>query len=216
MEHLWPFFGLRVVTPDVELRYIDDELAPILAARTAEPIHDPTVMPFGVPWTDVPAGERPRNTLQHVWRERAELSPASWAVPMAVLVAGEVVGVQAVTARDFAVTRTVSTGSWLLQAVQGRGIGTAMRRAILHLAFDGFGAVEATTCAYEDNHPSLGVTRKVGYEPNGDGVAVRRGESVRQRHFRLTVDRWREVAGDLSGFALHGVEPCLPLLLGAG
>ena len=42
-----------------------------------------------------------------------------------------------------------------------------MRIATLHLGFLGLDALEASTGAFEDNLASLGVTRKLGYEPNG-------------------------------------------------
>jgi hypothetical protein len=48
----WPFFGLRITTTRLELRYPDDELAVALADVAAQGVHDPSTMPFTVPWTD--------------------------------------------------------------------------------------------------------------------------------------------------------------------
>lgn len=211
----WPLFGLRVVTPTIELRYPDDALAERLAALTLEPIHDPAVMPFGLPWTDAPVEERARNTLQYLWRERGALTPESWSVPLAVLDGDEVVGIQTVLATGFATLRAVETGSWLIQAAQGRGIGTTMRRAVLHLAFAGFGAEVATTAAWHDNGASLGVTTKLGYEPNGEDVLLRREAADRMLRYRMTRARWVSLGGNRVDHELHGVEACLPLL-GAG
>jgi RimJ/RimL family protein N-acetyltransferase len=59
----------------------------------------------------------------------------------AVIRRGAVVGSQGVGGRDFAVLREVHTGSWLGRRYQGQGIGTQMRAAVLHMAFDGLGAV---------------------------------------------------------------------------
>jgi RimJ/RimL family protein N-acetyltransferase len=65
-----------------------------------------------------------------------------------------------------------------------------MRAATLHLGFAGFGAQRATTAAFVDNAPSLGVTRRLGYEPNGMSVNRRRDEAGEQRHFVLTRNAW--------------------------
>jgi hypothetical protein len=54
-----------------------------------------------------------------------------------VLSGGVVVGSQGIGGRDFAVLREVHTGSWLGLRYQGQGIGTQMRAAVLHLAFEG-------------------------------------------------------------------------------
>ena len=59
---------------------------------------------------------------------------------------------------------------------RGTGLGKAMRRAVLSLAFDHLGARAAITSAWHDNHASLGVSRSLGYRPtasrsgSGDGV----------------------------------------------
>ena len=79
-----------------------------------------------------------------------------WHLPMAVVVDGDIVGVQAMLAEQFAVLRTVSTGSWLGRRYQGKGIGTEMRRAMLHLAFAGLGAEHALSRAFIDNDASIG------------------------------------------------------------
>src|SRR5207237_4589162 len=142
-------------------------------------VHDPATMPFLMPWTDAPAEDLPRNSLQWYWRGRAELSPAKWDLGFAVLVDGEVVGTQAVAAERFAERRGVETGSWLGIAHHGKGIGTEMRRAVLHLAFAGLGAEFAETGAWEDNPASLGVTRKLGYEPAGSQIRLRRDVPAR-------------------------------------
>ena len=42
-----------------------------------------------------------------------------------------------------------------------------MREAVLHLAFDGLGAKEATSDAFVDNHGCNAISRDLGYEPNG-------------------------------------------------
>lgn len=55
---------------------------------------------------------------------------------------------------DFTKFGTVTTFSWLAPGQRGRGIGTEMRAAVLHLAFAGLGAREAESDAFTDNHAS--------------------------------------------------------------
>ena len=174
-------------------------------------MHGPEAMPFSIPWTEAPPEELPRNSLQWYWRARAELTPAKWDLQLAVLVDGAVVGTQGVMAQDFGKRRGVETGSWLGRAHQGKGIGTEMRRAVLHLAFAGLGAAFAETSAWEDNPASLAVTRKLGYVPNGDLIALRKDVPTRMERYRMTRTWWEEhLASD--DVTLEGVEPCLPLL----
>lgn len=206
---IWPLFGLRVVTPRLELRYPDDELIHELARLTAEPIHDPDFMPFSVPWTEAPRDVLPRNSLQHLWGRRSAWTAEEWNCPMAVLVGGTVVGVQDIFATRYATRRVVETGSWLTQSRQGQGIGKEMRTAVLHLGFEGLGADYARTSAWADNQRSLGVTRAVGYEPNGFSIDVRGEAACRMEHFVMTRARWQERRRD--DITIEGLEPCLPL-----
>ena len=207
--HLWPLFDLVVRTPRLELRYPDDELAAAVAELSAEPIHDPAMMPFSQPWTDAPPEERRRTSLQYVWRRRATWTPEEWSCMMAVVVDGRPVGMQDVMATDFGMTRTFKTGSWLTQRVHGQGIGKEMRAAILHLGFEGLGGERACTSAYHDNHSSLGVTRALGYEANGDSIEMRRDKADRQLHFTMTRDQWKTRRRD--DIEIDGLEPCLEL-----
>ncbi|MEQ1701220.1 MAG: GNAT family protein [Ilumatobacteraceae bacterium] len=212
MTHpIWPFHDLIVRTPRLELRYIDDALAVELAMLAAKGVHDPGFMPFAFEWTDVPSPQLERNTMQFYWRCRAEVSPAAWVLNFAVVVDGEVVGTTGFMTSQFATTRTFETGSWLGMAHQGKGIGKEMRLAMLHLGFDGFGAQVATTTAFSDNGPSLGVTRSLGYAPNGRERKVRRGEPSDSLRFELSRSDF-ETRLRRDDITLHGVEACLPVL----
>ncbi|HEX2381754.1 MAG TPA: GNAT family protein [Acidimicrobiales bacterium] len=206
---LWPLFDLVVRTPRLVLRYPDDELAVVLAELSALQIHDPNFMPFSEPWTDTTPEHRPRGSLKFLWSRRAAWEPHDWSCAMVVIVEDEVVGVQDVMATRFAQTKTVKTGSWLTMARQGQGIGKEMRAAILHLAFEGLGADTAFTSAWHDNAPSQGVTRSLGYEPNGWDIQLRRGEPDRMLHFVLTRERWQERRRD--DITIEGLEPCRAL-----
>lgn len=208
---IWPFFDLRVRTPRLELIPIDDEVGTQLALLAAKGIHDPSFMPFAMEWTDVASPQLERNCMQFYWRLRAELSPASWNLNFAVAVDGELVGSTGLITSHFPATRTFETGSWLGREFQGRGIGKEMRIASLQLGFEGFGAQFATTVAFEDNGPSLGVTRHLGYEDNGVSIKPRRGQPGTSLHFRMSrADFDSRLHRD--DIEITGVEPCLPFL----
>ncbi len=205
----WPLFDLVVRTPRVTLRFPDDDLVIALADLSTLPIHDPAWMPFTEPWTDAPADELPRGALKYFWGIRSRWEPDDWTCLMAVLVDDEVVGAQDVMARHFEQARSVKTGSWLTKSRQGEGIGKEMRAAILHLAFEGLGAEVANTAAWHDNARSLGVTRALGYEPNGWTTEMRRDQPDRMLNFVLTRDKWKQRRRD--DIEIEGLEPCLPL-----
>ena len=205
-ESYWPLFGLRVRTPRVELRYPDDDDVVALAELAGRGIHDPDVMPFEITWTDVPSPELEQNSLKHYWLQRATWMPDDWKLPLAVVVDGEVVGTQAVHATQFAKRRVADTGSWLGRAHQGRGIGKEMRAAILHLIFAGLDADLAESGAWHDNAPSLGVSRSLGYEKNGEDVKMRRDVADRQVRLRLTRASWEERRR--SDIEIEGLDPC--------
>ena len=206
----WPLFGLRVRTSLVELRYpTDDEVAEIAERSVTDGIHDPAVMPFGIEWTDVPPPLQQRRSLQHHWSMRANWEPHAWTCVLAVVVDGRIVGVQSAEARDFASLRCVLTGSFLFLPDQGKGIGTEMRAAILHLVFEGLGAELAQTGAWADNAPSLGVTRKLGYEPEGHRRLLSRGAPREMLGYRLSRESWQARRRD--DISIEGLEPCLEL-----
>jgi RimJ/RimL family protein N-acetyltransferase len=206
----WPFFDLVVRTPRLTLRLPTDADLDALADLAAQGVHDPAEMPFTVPWTDLPPEERGRSVLQWAWRCRGELTADLWKLGFAVLEGGVHVGVQEVQAADFATTHRVETGSWLGLAHQGRGIGPEMRAAVLHLAFAGLGAERADTGAFPDNARSLSVTTKLGYEPNGDEVVIRRGGGDRVLRFTLARAAWEQRRRQ--DITVEGLQPCLPLL----
>jgi RimJ/RimL family protein N-acetyltransferase len=128
---------------------------------------------------------------------------------MAVVVDGDIVGVQAMLADQFPTLRTVSTGSWLGRRYQGKGIGTEMRSAMLHLAFAGLGAEHALTRAFIDNGASIGVTRRLGYEEAGRELVVRREAPAWLLGFRLPRLRWEQVRRD--DIVIVELDACLEL-----
>lgn len=209
LDH-WPLFGLRVTTPRLELRYpTDDDIAVIAERAAVDSVHDPAFMPFEAEWTDVAPPLLQRNTLQYLWSLRATWQPTDWHCNMAVVVDGRIVGMQEAFARHFATLRSAASGSFLFLPEQGRGIGTEMRAAILHLVFAGLGAIEARTAAWADNAQSLGVTRRLGYEPCSSAPKISRGRARTHLDFVLTSERWQPNRRD--DITIEGLEPCLDL-----
>ncbi|MFJ8844284.1 GNAT family N-acetyltransferase [Streptomyces cyaneofuscatus] len=193
MSHrYWPLHGLRIRTPRLELRLPDEALLDELASVGAGGVHAPDRMPFIVPWTDGEPDEVGRATYQHVLGTIAGWTEKNWHLTLAVLHDGKVVGRQDVMGREFGVRREVMTGSWLGLPHQGRGIGTEMRAAALHLAFEGLGARYAVSDARTDNAGSLGVSRRLGYEPDGLQIEVIRGEAVTLQRLRLDRAGWEK------------------------
>ena len=208
-EH-WPLFDLRIRTPRLELRYpADDDLA-LLVELTREEVHAPDFMPFSTPWTRAKSPDRERNALRFWWRLRATLGADEWVLPFLVVDDGEPVGVQDLKGVAFPVTRSVVTGSWLVRRRQGTGIGKEMRAAVLHLAFAGFGAVEAHTAAFVDNPASLGVTRSLGYAPNGSQTDDREGQPVEHLRFVLPRNAWETRRRD--DVEIYGLERTVDFL----
>lgn len=204
----YPLLGMRLRTPRLELRLPSCEELADLADLAAEGIHDPEVMPFAVPWTDQSPAERARSVIDYNWLRRGHSTPQDWALLLTVFIAGTVVGQQDIGARNFAVIREVSTGSWLGRQHQGQGIGTEMRAAVLHLAFAGLDAEEAISGAYAQNAASLAVSAKLGYVPDGIDRHVVRGAVALHRRLRLTRAQWdrhRTIP-----VTIEGLTPCLP------
>lgn len=209
--HPWPLFGLRITTPRLELRVPDDEDLVELFAAARAGIHPAGEMPFGIPWTD--GIEEPgalERFLSFFWTMRGTLTAEEWSLPFAVVTEGRIVGTQDVNAKDFAGSRSVSTGSWLTASAQGRGIGVEMRAAVLHLAFAGLGALEAQTSAWIDNPASQRVSLRLGYVHEGEQLLARRGDPTRHLRYRLPREAWQ--GNHFDGIELHGLEPCLALL----
>jgi RimJ/RimL family protein N-acetyltransferase len=168
-----PLLALRITAGPVELRGVTDDLLGPLADLATD-IHEPDFMPFLSAWSL--SSDMPRTVAQFHWTQRAEFSPGHWTADLAVCYDGELVGSQGFSTRDYLITRTGETGSWLGRRFQGRGIGTAMRQVICAFVFDHLDAAYVTSGAYEDNPASLAVSRKTGYTGNGTERSNRQGK----------------------------------------
>lgn len=162
----------------------DEDLAELAEVARAG-IHDPSWTPFMVDWTAVPDEELGIRFLQYHWGQRAQFSAAAWTLDLGVWWEGRLVGAQGVSTSDYLTTRTGETGSWLGRDFQGHGIGTAMRQAICAFLFDHLDALTVTSAAFVDNGPSLAVSRKIGYRPNGVETKPRRGEPATSQQLLL-------------------------------
>ncbi|MGW5876809.1 GNAT family N-acetyltransferase [Nocardiopsis terrae] len=206
-EH-FPPMGLRLNTPRLQLRMPSDDDLARLAEAAVSGVHEPERMPFVVPWTDRTPRRLALGVIQHNWSSMASWTPEKWTFNAAVVHEGTVIGVQDMTAKDFAVARQVGTGSWLTRSHQGMGLGTEMRAAVLHLAFECLGADAAVSEAFQDSAASHGVSRRLGYRPDGSRLVAVRGRQVSETVYRLTRQDWERHR--TVPVAVEGLEPCLP------
>jgi RimJ/RimL family protein N-acetyltransferase len=211
MAHLfWPLFDLVVRTPRLELRAPTDDMFVELANAAGPEMFPDGENYFMLDWLSEPEPVRQQHSMQWWWRQRANFSPDDWHLDLAVIVEGRPVGSQGVGARAFPRRRSVSTGSWLAAPMQGKGLGTEMRAAVLHLAFAGLGAEEALSEAFEGNVRSMAVSRAVGYEDNGEEIGLRAGgRPSLSYHFRMTRQRFEQFRRD--DIVIENLEPCLPM-----
>lgn len=206
---LWSIYDLRLRTERLELRLPDESEIVELCALAKGGIHPPDEMPFGVAWSTKPSPEFERGFIQYHWTMRGTWTPDDWNLELAVFLDGQPIGHQGMAASRFAVMRTVLTGSWLLSAYQHQGIGTEMRGAILALAFDGLGAEVAESSAFLDNLGSTGVSRSLGYAPNGFGRLAPQDVPRDTQRYRLTVADWR--SRPRPTVAIDGLDGCRDL-----
>lgn len=213
---VWPLRGLRLVSRDLELRYPTADDFELLGRLVGQAEYEPSL-----PWMagrdgsgrhDSPE-QRARRLLQCLWRDQGQWSPGGWTLTLATVVTGRIVGLQRLFATQFPVRREVASGSWLAAEHRGKGIGTEMRAAVLHLSFAGLGAAYARTEAREDNAASIAVSRKLGYADDGVSITVEDRRSVAYRRLRLDRDTWQ--AQIHTPIEIHGLRPCVAMF-GAG
>ncbi len=196
-------------TPRLALRPDDDDGLHELAALALRGVHPAREMPFLFPWTDQAPEDLVRGVLQYHWGARSQLTPSDWRVNFLVRHDGRVVGTQTLSAKEFAITREVSSGSWLGAAHQRRGFGTEMRAAVLLLAFDHLGAATARSGAFSDNLASLRTSEKLGYRTDGANTYARRGAAATE--VRLVLEPARFLRPDWT-LEVDGLEGCRELL----
>jgi len=177
-----PLTGLRLRTPQLELRLATVAELRELAHVALAGIHDPAEMPFEVAWTDTLTEG---SFMEFHAQALKDWQPERWLLNLIVFQNGRPIGSQGIGSERFAESRAVSTGSWLGRPWQGQGLGTEMRAAVLHFAFAGLGAAKATSGALAGNPPSLGVSRKLGYVGVGSHTVSPRGVPLEHTDLEL-------------------------------
>jgi RimJ/RimL family protein N-acetyltransferase len=203
----WPLLDLRLTSGDLELApLVEADLAEVVRLLPADLELNPAATRFAVDEST----HRGVVVHQEYWRSYGTWTTQAWRFHLAVRRDGALLGLQELEGNEFPTLRTVDTSSWVVEAARGAGIGKAMRRAVLALAFDHLGARAAITSAWHDNHASLGVSRSLGYRPNGESLLAR-GDGVDTLvHLRMTLDDWR-AAGGAPAVTVTGVREALPL-----
>lgn len=183
---VWPVHGLRLRTPDLELRPATEADLPALCAILPPDLEaDPSATRY--------AGLDDRSNhrvilVQSYWRAMGTWSPHDWVLPFAVRRDGELIGMQALEGPDWTVERTVDSWSWLADGARGLGLGKQMRTAVLELAFRHLEAVAAVSSAVVTNAGSLGVSRSLGYVDTHQSVLSHSNETL--QHLRLEGSAW--------------------------
>jgi RimJ/RimL family protein N-acetyltransferase len=204
----WPLFDLRLTSPDLALRPMTEaDLANLADLLPDDVEQDPAATAY-----DVGDARTGRGIVSHqsYWRAYGTWRPGAWRLNFVVRAAGEIVGVQELEGNDFLTLGTVDTSSFLVPAVRGRGYGQQMRSAVLALAFGPLQAQAAITSAWHDNHASLGVSRALGYRPNGESLHARGDRADVMRHMRLLRAAWL-AGGRGDRVLISGFEACRPL-----
>ncbi|WP_225997404.1 GNAT family N-acetyltransferase [Myceligenerans pegani] len=187
---VWPAFALTVRCDDLELRVPDDADLLALADVAAQGVYDRPDVPYRWAWTRGTPEEVRRNVLAYQWAARGHFTPDRWRLELGVFHDGDPVGIQAISARNFPVTREATTGSWLASRFQGRSIGKRMRLMALSLMFDGLAAAAMHTEADRENVASNAVSERLGYAPNGVGTRNRDGAPAEEIRYRMTAHAW--------------------------
>jgi RimJ/RimL family protein N-acetyltransferase len=201
----WPLFDLRLASPDLTLRPMREaDLAAVSDLLPDDLELDPAATRYGLSDEQVNRGII---THQAYWKAYGTWQPSAWRLGFVVSAANEIVGFQELEGNDFPLLRTVDTSSFLIGRVRGRGYGKQMRRAVLALAFGPLQARAAITSAWHDNHASLGVSRALGYRPNGESLHARGDQADVMLHMRLTDADWL-ASGGRDHIRISGFEPC--------
>lgn len=205
LAHVWPLHGIRLTTPDLELRPAGEADLPALFDILPDDLEvDPSATRYA--GIDEPANRR-AILAQSYWRAMGLWSPHDWVLPFVVRRDGEPIGMQALEGPDYGAERTVDSWSWLHASARGIGLGKQMRAAVLELAFGHLGARGAVSSAVVTNAGSLGVSRALGYVETHQSLLNHSKETL--QHLRLEPEAW---AGSAHGatVTVEGVGPTLP------
>ena len=205
----WPLPKLTLRTPDLLLRPTTEADLPAIAATLSPEVSgDPHLPRFDA------LDQRTSAVVaacQSYWQSVGNWSVDNWRLDFVVVLGERVVGVQSLEGEDFRVLRTVDSASHLAPEARGRGWGKQARLGVLAFAFGQLGAEYAITSAWHHNGPSLGVSRALGYQPNG--VSRHRSDTGTGAdtlvHLRLSRSDW-EASGLGEAVEIGGFEACRP------
>ena len=162
LETLWPPSTLQIRAGGLRIVAITDEHLPHVCTMTFADIYGDTIPDHAFTWlfTSTPVA-----AAQFRWSNRANMSSKEWSLDLAVFNehTGEFIGAIDLRSTNFATTRCISTGSWVLHKHQGRSYGTTIRRAICEYGLVTLGATVMQTVWIASNHASAAVSAKVGY-----------------------------------------------------
>jgi NAD(P)H-dependent FMN reductase/RimJ/RimL family protein N-acetyltransferase len=204
----WPLADLRLVSADLTLRPMAEaDLSAVADLLPDDFDLDPAATRY--PALD---DRTNRGVIMHqaYWSCYGRWRPESWKLNFVALADGEIVGWQQLKGEDFLRLQTVDSASFLIPGVRGRGYGKVMRTAVLTLAFGPMDAQAAVTSAWHSNHASLGVSRALGYQPNGRLRTARGDGADEMVHLRLDRADWL-ASGLGRDVRIDGFDACRPL-----
>lgn len=208
----WPLYELILNTPRLELRLPSEDELGQLAEVAAGGISRPGQRTFLTPWPELSPRERALFIMQNNWGCNAEWTSTNWVLNLGVFAEGEPIGMVSLRGKDFSILREVTTGSWLGLDFQRQGYGTEARTALLHFAFEFLRAVAARTEVFQQNTLSQGVSRKLGYQPDGISRDIFDGQVIVSDRLRLSQENWQRISHPQ--VTVNGFDGCEEFFLG--
>lgn len=212
IDAYWPLYHLTLRTPRLELRFPTERELGQLAQIAADGISKPGQRTFLTPWPELPPKQRGLFVIQNHWGSKADWESTGWVLNLGVFAGEQPIGMVSLRGKEFSILREVTTGSWLGLNFQRQGYGTEARTALLHLAFEHLGAFAARTEVFQENAPSQGVSRKLGYQPDGISRDVLDGRVIVSDRLRLTREDWQR--GSYSSVDVAGFDQCRHFFIG--
>jgi RimJ/RimL family protein N-acetyltransferase len=137
-----------------------------------------------------------RRVAQRLWKAAGTWQRNDCTLLPAVEHQGPIIGCQNLGAKDLADVREGLVTARFGRRFHGHGHGhghgpgPTSRAAVLDLVFDGLGAEDVLTVICQDNSPALGVTRRLGFRPDGVQVNVVGGGRAVSTWLWLSREQW--------------------------
>jgi RimJ/RimL family protein N-acetyltransferase len=118
-----------------------------------------------VTWLDEPPDQIAANLISEIREHRRLPRRGHWTLDFAIVIDGEIVGLQRLSGFDrWPLRRNVGTSSWIVAAAQSHGYGTRARVAVLDLAFEALKAEAALSWTLPLNDRSRRLCERLGYD----------------------------------------------------